>query len=141
MNASLSPFQSEMLDLLGQIKNTEDMKSIRDIISDYAAKNTESEDNGVINQISMNEVILILKPQRCAYSTYEFPDFIEIPQNENELQSLIDSIGEQSFMRISKEKAVQLGYKELAAWSNDNDFIFLLEDESLVLCLAKSLFK
>lgn len=141
MNASLSPFQSEMLDLLSQIKNPEDMKAIRDIISDYVAKNTESGDSGVINQLSMNEVNPILKPQCCAYSTYEFPDFIEIPQDENELQSLIDSIGEQSLMCVSKEKAAQLGYKELAAWSNDNDFLFLLEDESLVLCLAKSLFK
>lgn len=141
MNTTLSPFQLEMLELLNQIKSPEDMKVIRDIISDYVAKKTESEDNGIINQISMNEVNSIFKPQCCAYSTYEFPDFIEIPQNEDELQSLIGSIGEQSLMRISKEKAIQLGYTELATWSNDNDFLFLLDDESLVLCLAKSLFK
>lgn len=141
MNTSLSPFQLEMLDLLNQIKNPEDMKAIRDIISDYVAKKTESEDNGVINQISKNEVNSIIKPQCCAYSTYEFPDFIEIPQNEDELRSLIDLIGEQSLMRMSKEKAVELGYAELAAWSNDNDYLFLLKDESLSLCLAKSLFK
>lgn len=94
-----------------------------------------------MEQIGINEVRPILKPLCCAYSTYEFPDFIEIPQNENELQSLINSIGEQSFMLISKEKAIQLGYTELATWSNDNDTLFLLDDESLVLCLAKSLFE
>ncbi len=140
MNTSLSPFQLEMLDLLSQIKNPEEMKAIRDIIADYLNKSRDN-DNADMKQTNINEVKPILKPQCCAYSTYEFPDFIEIPQNEDELQSLIDSIGEQFLMRISKEKAIQLGYTELATWSNDNDFLFLLDDESLVLCLAKSLFE
>lgn len=41
MSAALSQYQLESLDLLGQIKNPNDMKAIRDLISDYFAKKAE----------------------------------------------------------------------------------------------------
>lgn len=41
MSAALSQYQLESLDLLGQIKNPNDMKAIRNIIADYFAKKAE----------------------------------------------------------------------------------------------------
>lgn len=93
-----------------------------------------------MDKITLNEVRHILRPQCCAYSTYEYPDFIEIPQNKEELQLLINAIGENSLILTSHEKAFELGYSELPKWSNDNDYLFFSEKEGLLLCLAKSLF-
>lgn len=42
MGAALSQYQLESLDLLGQIKDPNDMKAIRDLISDYFAKKAEN---------------------------------------------------------------------------------------------------
>ena len=41
MTAALSQFQLESLDLLGLIKDPQDMKAIRDLISDYFAQKAE----------------------------------------------------------------------------------------------------
>lgn len=93
-----------------------------------------------MEKITISEVIKILKPQCCAYSTYDCPDLIEIPQNEEDLQLLVNAIGEKSLYKTSQEKALDLGYRELSKWSNDNDYLFFSKEEGLLLCVAKSLF-
>lgn len=41
MTTALSQYQLESLDLLGQIKDPNDMKAIRDLISDYFSQKAE----------------------------------------------------------------------------------------------------
>ena len=60
MNAALTQYQLESLDLLAQIKNSEDMLSIRNLIADYFAKKAEDAidalwDEGKINDATLDE--------------------------------------------------------------------------------------
>ena len=91
--------------------------------------------------ISTQDILNVLKPQCCAYTTGEVSDLIEVPQNDQELQCIRENISEHSVKMISHEEAKRLGYETLASWSNENDYLLLTEDEYFLLCLPKSLFQ
>ena len=91
--------------------------------------------------ISTQDILNVLKPKCCAYTTGEAFDLIEVPQNEIELQLVRNNISKHPVKMIRQEDAKRLGYETLASWSNENDYLFLSEDEYFMLCLPKCLFE
>ena len=92
-------------------------------------------------RFTKDEILSVLEPQGCAYSTGECCELIEVPQNAKELQTVIENVTECEFKEITHDEAKELGYTTLAEWSNENDYLFLSEDEYFLLCLPKSLFQ
>ena len=91
--------------------------------------------------ISTQDILNVLQPQCCAYTTGDAPDLIEVPQNDMELQTVRENILEHAVKMISHEETKRLGYETLASWSNENDYLLITEDENFLLCLPKSLFQ
>ena len=91
--------------------------------------------------ISTQDILNVLQPQCCAYTTGDAPGLIEVPQNDMELQTVRENISEHAVKMISYEETKRLGYETLASWSNENDYLLITEDEYFLLCLPKSLFQ
>jgi len=89
--------------------------------------------------ITREEILNSLVPKCCAY-LWNDSSLIEIPQNEEELKTVIDVVKKSDFKIVENSKALKLGYKELAKWSNENDYLFLFQTEYMLLCMPISVF-
>lgn len=91
--------------------------------------------------ITKQDILDRLHPLQCAYNTGETVDLIYVPQDEEELKFVIEQINYCAFRPIDRQSAYNLGYKELAKWSDDNDYLFISEDNWFILDMPKVLFK
>lgn len=96
--------------------------------------------NTYIYNLTNSDIVKALEPKGCAY-LWNDSDLIEVPQNEEELLTVTHIIENSSFRIVEKSEAINLGYEELANWSDENDFLFLFDKDYLLLCLPKSVFK
>lgn len=91
--------------------------------------------------INKQDILSKLEPRCCVYDTSETTNLLNVPQDETELMFVKDQLKENDFRLISRADARKLGYEEMANWSNDNDYLFISDDEWFILCMPKSLFE